>query len=72
MQYWGTNPLPVQCHKCNEDDCYNCDYAAARWQLSRVEELRVRKKMLTKAIIRLQRQLVETQQELDTMEQPDV
>ena len=72
MEYREVKPLPVQCQKCNEDDCYNCDYAAARWRLPRKTELQVRKKMLTRAILRLQRQLQEIQEELDALEQPDV
>ena len=54
---WETKPLPNVCRTCTEDDCYNCDYAGLRWKLDKVDELNIRKKMLIRAIIRLQKQI---------------
>ena len=57
MELWETKPLPCVCRNCTEEDCYGCDYAGLRWQLDRGDELAVRKKMLDRAIKRLQKQV---------------
>ena len=49
-------------------DCGSCDYALDRFYLSREDELRLRKKGLQKAIERLQRQIIEIDKELRTLE----
>ena len=56
--------LPVECVNCQEEECYNCDYAGKRWQLSREDELLLRRKGLVKGIERLQRQVEEIDKEL--------
>ena len=58
MEWREMQPLPEICKECGEEDCYNCDAAGQRWYLSREEELIVRRKMLVKAIERLQKQVV--------------
>ena len=63
MEWLEADPLPAVCQRC-EGDCYNCDHAGERWILSRTDELRVRRKMLEKAILRIQRQIAEIDQEL--------
>ena len=57
MDWIEADPLPAACLNCQEEDCYNCDTAGERWQLSREDELRVRRKQLVKAIERLQRKI---------------
>lgn len=52
MEYTEVTPLPPVCQNCQEGDCYNCDYAGQRWQLSQEDELRIRKKGLLRAIER--------------------
>ena len=64
MEWLEANPLPDVCVNCTEEDCYNCDYAGKRWYLSQVDELRLRRKMLVRAIERLQRQVVAIDDEL--------
>lgn len=64
MEYRETRPLPAVCQQCKED-CYNCDHAGERWMLSRKDELRVKRKMLEKAILRMQRQIQVIDQELE-------
>lgn len=27
MEWIEANPLPAECQSCQEEDCYNCDYA---------------------------------------------
>jgi hypothetical protein len=49
-------------------DCGSCDYALDRFYLSREDKLRVRKKGLQKGIERLQRQIIEIDKELRTLE----
>ena len=54
MEWIEADPLPKACMDCQEEDCYNCDTAGERWQLSRNDELKLRRKQLVKAINRLQ------------------
>ena len=68
MEWIEANPLPAVCQNCQEDDCYNCDYAGERWTLSKADELRVRRKGLLKAIERLQREIAEIDRELAATE----
>ena len=68
LEYIEANPLPAVCVNCQEEDCYNCDYAGERWTLSQADELRVRRKGLLKAIDRLQRQVKAIDEELQALE----
>ena len=64
MEWIEADPLPLECENCPEEECYNCEYAAERWYLSREDELRVRRKLLLKSIERLQKQLRVIDEEL--------
>ena len=68
MEWIEANPLPPECVECQEEECYNCDYAGERWTLSKADELRVRRKGLLKAIERLQRQVKAIDAELEVLE----
>lgn len=68
MEWIEKNPLPPECVNCQEEECYNCDYAGKRWTLSRADELRVRRKGLLKAIERLERQVKAIDAELEGLE----
>lgn len=68
MEWIEANPLPPACQNCQEEECYNCDYAGERWTLSQADELRVRRKGLLKAIERLQRQVKAIDAELEVLE----
>lgn len=68
MEWIEANPLPPACQNCQEEECYNCDYAGERWTLSKADELRVRRKGLLKAIERLQRQVKAIDAELEVLE----
>ena len=57
MDWIKADPLPAACLNWQKEDCYNCETAGERWQLSREDELRVRRKQLVKAIERLQRKI---------------
>lgn len=59
MEWLEANPLPDECKICHEGECYNCDIAGARWHLSELDELRLRKKILEKAIARMQKRIIE-------------
>ena len=71
MEWIEANPLPAVCVNCQEEECYNCDYAGERWTLSQADELRVRRKGLLKAIDRLQRQVKAIDEELQALEDKD-
>ena len=64
MQWHEVKPVPKVCVGCTEKDCYNCDYAGQRWRLSREDELKSRRKMMVKAIERLQRQVQAIDEEI--------
>lgn len=68
MEWIEANLLPPECVECQEEDCYNCDYAGKRWTLSRADELRIKRKMAVKAIERFQRQLKAIDAELEVLE----
>ena len=68
MEWIEADPLPAVCQNCQEEECYNCDYAGERWTLSQADELRVRRKGLLKAIERLQRQVKAIGAELEVLE----
>ena len=68
MEWIEASPLPPECVACQEEECYNCDYAGERWTLSKADELRVRRKGLLKAIERLQRQVKAIDAELEVLE----
>lgn len=55
MEWIEAEPIPDVCRDCKEEDCYHCDTAGERWQLSHEDELRVRRRQLVRAIERLQR-----------------
>lgn len=57
MEWIEADPIPEVCVNCHEEDCYNCDTAGERWQLSKDDELKVRRKQLVKATERLQREI---------------
>ena len=64
MEWLEANPLPDACAKCKEEDCYNCEHAGERWNLSRKDELKNRKKLLVRAIARLQKLVEEIDKEM--------
>ena len=68
MEWIEANPLPAVCQNCQEEECYNCDYAGERWTLSKADELRVKRKMLVKAIERYERQIKAIDAELEVLE----
>ena len=68
MEWIEADPLPAVCQNCQEEECYNCDYAGERWTLSQADELRVRRKGLLKAIEWLQRQVKAIDAELEVLE----
>lgn len=68
MEWIEANPLLEVCRNCQEEDCYNCDYAGERWTLSQADELRIRRKDIVKAIDRLKRQLEAIDAELEVLE----
>ena len=64
MEWLETDLLPRECADCKEEDCYNCEYAGKRWYLPREEELKNRRKLLVRAIGRLQKQVAQIDEKL--------
>lgn len=71
MEWIEAYPLPSECKDCKEEECYNCDYAMKRWQLTEADELRNRRKSLEKAIERYQKQIKEIDRQLAAMEESE-
>ena len=69
MEWKEANPLPTECEKCKEQDCYACDVAGKRWYLSRSDELRLKRKGLLKAIERMEREIAAIDAELESIEE---
>ena len=69
MEWLEADPIPEECGNCKEADCYNCDTAAERWSLSRLDDLRIKRKLICRGIQRLQRKLADIDHELDRIEQ---
>lgn len=63
MEYREVNPVPAVCRNCTDMCCGDCDHALERWTLSRRDELILKRKGIEMAIQRLQRQLVELDQQ---------
>ena len=57
MNWIEAETIPAACRDCTEEDCYNCDTAGERWQLSHEDELKVCRKQMVRAIDRLQRRI---------------
>lgn len=57
MELIEKKPLPKVCKNCKDPDCWECDHAGERWQMSHIDELSAKKKGLQKAIERLQKQI---------------
>ena len=68
MKWIEASQLPTACKNCVEEDCYNCDHAGNRWQLSQKDALLLRRKGLLRAVARLQQQLYAVEQELQALE----
>lgn len=68
MEYHEVSPLPAVCEACQEEDCYNCDYALDRWKLAPADELRLRKKLKQQAITRLEREIAEIDRQIAELE----
>ena len=64
MELFEVNPLPEVCQNCQEEDCYACDHAGERWQLSKLEELRLRRLGMVRAISRYERLIAEIDKEI--------
>ncbi len=59
MEWIEESVLPEVCRSCREVECYNCDAAGQRWALTEEKELQARKRMMERAIKRLERKIAE-------------
>ena len=63
IEWLEVKPLPEECVNCQED-CYDCDTAGKGWTLSRVDELRTKRRLIVRVIKRLQQQIDSIDKEL--------
>lgn len=69
MKWLEADPIPAECSDCREQDCYNCDIAGKRWVLSEEDQLRTDRALKMQAIGRLQRQVEEIDQKLQSLKE---
>lgn len=43
MNYYEVEQLPEVCLTCEEEDCYNCDHALERWEMSKLDRLKMKR-----------------------------
>lgn len=55
MEWLEADPLPEECVNCQEEECYNCDYAGKRWYLAPEDEARIIQKLAQQAASRQKR-----------------
>ncbi|MBQ8768684.1 MAG: hypothetical protein IJZ15_03425 [Oscillospiraceae bacterium] len=67
MKWLEKSPIPKVCENCAEEDCYNCDVAGERWVLSKEEELHANRKLMVRAIERLERKIAEIDAQLESL-----
>lgn len=68
MVYLQDQLLPAECQSCEEEDCWECDYAGMRWGLSERDRLIYARKLKEQAIARFQRQIAEIDRQLEKLE----
>ena len=56
---WLERSIPEECSECTQEDCYNCDVAGKRWVRSKEDELRTNRKLMVRAVKRLERKIAE-------------
>lgn len=71
MDWIEANPLPKSCQNCKEEECYNCEHAGERWYLSHIDNLRIKRKGLARAVERLQKQLEAIDQQIHSISSSD-
>lgn len=57
MNWIEVTPLPQECRRCREADCYNCDVAGKRWVLTEQAELQIRRNAVRKKMEKLYKEL---------------
>lgn len=65
MNWIQTEPLPEHCLRCKEAECYNCDVAAQRWELTQQAALRIRRDGICRKIEDLLVELSEVEKALE-------
>lgn len=68
MEWKESKIIPEECINCQEEDCYNCDIAGNRWELSQADKLRLKRNGLLKAMERMARQIREIEEQLEVLE----
>ena len=52
MEYIENSVAPAACIECDAKDCYECDHAGERWQLTELSKLLLKRKAKENAIKR--------------------
>jgi len=68
MQWIEADETPDDCKNCEQEDCYNCDIAGERWVLSKADELRTTRKLMARAVERLERKIAEIDEQLEKLQ----
>ena len=68
MQWIEVDETPDDCKNCGQEDCYNCDIAGERWVLSKEDELRTKRRLMVRAVERLERKIAEIDVQLEELQ----
>ena len=67
MEYIENSVAPAACIECDAKDCYECDHAGERWQLTELSKLLLKRKAKENAIKRLQQEIMQLDREIKTI-----
>ena len=68
MKWIESNEVWADCENCGQEDCYNCDIAGERWVLSKADELRTKRRLMVRAVERLERKIAEIDEQLEKLQ----
>lgn len=68
MNYYEVEQLPEVCLTCEEEDCYNCDHALERWEMSKLDRLKMKRALKIVQLKRIMEHTEKIEAEIDKVE----
>ena len=72
MEIKEVYPLPLECQKCNELECDECDFLGKRFRIKEIDILKSQIILKQKAIKRYEKQIEEIRQKIQKIEKDGV
>lgn len=60
--------VQTHCESCTEDDCYNCDYALESVEVSKLDELLMKRRFAEAAVRRYQETIERIDREIEQLQ----